>query len=169
MDFVAIDFETANRCHERTYALGLPYVENMEIVDQEYYLIKPTPFYFDAINLSGHGISKGQVETAPTFDQVWKVISSKIQGKQLIAHNASFDFSVLRYALNAYGMPFPSIQYGCTLQLFRKLALPLENNKLSTLGRYYKLSLDHHHVLSDSVVCTDSHRSHERPRTSLSG
>jgi len=153
MDFIAIDFETANRCRESACAIGLTYVENMVIVDQEYFLIKPTPFYFDVINQSVHGISKQQVEEAPTFDKVWEVISAKIHGKQLIAHNASFDFSVLRYALNAYNIPFPSIQYGCTLQLFRKLALPLENNKLSTLARYYNLSLDHHHALSDSVVC----------------
>ena len=153
MNFIAIDFETANRSRESTCAIGLTYVENMVIVDQEYYLIKPTPFYFDIINQSVHGISQQQVEEAPTFDKVWEMISSKIHGKQLIAHNASFDFSVLRYALNAYDIPFPSIQYGCTLQLFRKLALPLENNKLSTLARYYQLSLDHHHALSDSVVC----------------
>lgn len=153
MDFIAIDFETANRCRESACAVGLTFVENMEIVDQEYFLIKPTPFYFDAINQSVHGIGKNQVESAPTFDQVWAKIGAKLQNKQLIAHNASFDFSVLRFALNAYGIPFPDIKYGCTLQLFRKLALPLENNKLSTLAKYYNLSLDHHNALSDSVVC----------------
>jgi len=153
MDFIAIDFETANRCRESACAIGLTYVENMEIVDQEYHLIKPTPFYFDAINQSVHGISKVQVEEAPTFDQVWTKLRDKIHQKQLVAHNASFDFSVLRYALSAYDIPFPDITYGCTLQLFRKLGLPLENNKLSTLARYYNLSLDHHHALSDSVVC----------------
>jgi len=153
MDFVAIDFETANRCRESACAIGLTYVENMEIVDQEYHLIKPTPFYFDAINQSVHGISERKVEESPTFDQVWERIKDKLQQKQLVAHNASFDFSVLRYALKAYNIPLPDITYGCTLQLFRKLGLPLENNKLSTLARYYNLSLDHHHALSDSVVC----------------
>ena len=153
MDFVAIDFETANSRRESACAIGLTYVENMVIVDQEYFLIRPTPFYFDAINQSVHGISEREVESAPTFDQVWTKISSRIHNKQLIAHNASFDFSVLRYVLNAYGIPFPDIKYGCTLQLFRKLALPLENNKLSTLAKYYNLSLDHHNALSDSVVC----------------
>lgn len=153
MDFIAIDFETANRCRESACAIGLTYVENMEIVDQEYHLIKPTPFYFDAINQSVHGISKRQVEESPTFDQVWGKIKDKIHQKQLVAHNASFDFSVLRYALSAYDIPFPDITYGCTLQLFRKLGLPIENNKLSSLARYYNLSLDHHHALSDSVVC----------------
>jgi len=153
MDFVAIDFETANRCRESACAIGLTFVENGEIVDQEYYLIKPTPFYFDAINQSVHGISERQVIQSPTFDHVWEQIKGKLHKKQLVAHNASFDFSVLRYALSAYNIPFPDITYGCTLQLFRKLGLPLENNKLSTLARYYNLSLDHHHALSDSVVC----------------
>jgi DNA polymerase III subunit epsilon len=153
MDFVAIDFETANRCRESACAIGLTYVENMVIVDQEYHLIQPTPFYFDTINQSVHGISKEQVVNAPTFDKVWAKIKDKVQQKQLVAHNASFDFSVLRYALSAYKIPFPDITYGCTLQLFRKLSLPIENNKLSTLARYYNLSLDHHHALSDAVVC----------------
>ncbi|KEO72515.1 exonuclease domain-containing protein [Anditalea andensis] len=153
MDFIAIDFETANRCRESACAIGLTYVENMKIVDQEYHLIKPTPFYFDAINQCVHGITEAQVEDAATFDQVWSRIKDKIHGKQMVAHNASFDFSVLRYALSAYQLPFPEITYGCTLQIFRKVGLPLKNYKLSSLARYYDLKLDHHHALSDSVVC----------------
>lgn len=153
MDFIAIDFETANRCRESACAIGLTYVENMKIVDQEYFLIKPTPFYFDAINKSVHGIGEDEVKLAPIFSELWTNIKAKLQNKYLVAHNASFDLSVLRFALNAYDLPFPDLKYGSTMQLIRKLGLPLENHKLSTLARYYNLQLDHHNALSDSAVC----------------
>jgi DNA polymerase III subunit epsilon len=153
MDFIAIDFETANRYRTSACAIGLTYVRNMEIVDQEYHLIRPVPFHFDRINQQVHGISADQVVSAPTFDELWAGIAPKINNRQLVAHNASFDFSVLRKVLEAYDLPFPNIQYCCSLQLFKKLNLPLPNNRLSSLAHYYNLKLQHHHALSDAQVC----------------
>ena len=44
--FVALDFETANRYRSSVCSIGLVFVENNEIVDTYYHLIKPAPNYY---------------------------------------------------------------------------------------------------------------------------
>ena len=44
--FAALDFETANQYRSSVCSIGLVFVENNEIVDTYYQLIKPAPNYY---------------------------------------------------------------------------------------------------------------------------
>ena len=47
MDFVAIDFETANECRNSACAVGLTRVSNGEIGETDYHLIRPVDLRFE--------------------------------------------------------------------------------------------------------------------------
>ena len=56
MDFVAIDFETANEKRASACSLGITVVKNNKITEEKYWLIKPCPFRFESRNIMIHGI-----------------------------------------------------------------------------------------------------------------
>ena len=73
----------------------------------------------------------------------------------LVAHNATFDLSVLRSCLTAYGIKWKdTVKYLCTVQMGKKL-LPDMSHKLNVMCEHYKISLDHHNAASDSHACAE--------------
>ncbi len=122
MRFTAIDFETANSYRSSICAVGLAIVEDGQIVERHHQLIRPEPLYFDPFNVMVHGITESDVADAPLFDKYWPRLRTLMHGP-LVAHNASFDISVLRHSLDQYGIAYPAINYYCTLVIAR-LAWP---------------------------------------------
>jgi DNA polymerase III subunit epsilon len=111
MDFVTIDFETANDNRASICAAGLAHVRNGEIVETKHWLIQPQNLYFDPINVSIHGITAEDVKDKPRFDQLWDEIRSCFADYVVLAHSASFDMSCLRYVLDSYGIEYPTLDY----------------------------------------------------------
>ncbi len=69
MDFVAIDFETANASRSSVCSMAAVTVENGRIVRSAYSLIRPPVLQFDFRNIQVHGIHPEQVLNKPTLDQ----------------------------------------------------------------------------------------------------
>ena len=65
--FVALDFETANKYRSSVCSIGLVFVENNEIVDTYYQLIKPAPNFYSYFNTQVHGLSQYDTEKAPSL------------------------------------------------------------------------------------------------------
>lgn len=153
MNFVAIDFETANYSPTSACAVGLAIVQKGEIVDTFYSLIKPEPFRF----LSGftviHGISSKDVKDAQTFASLWPEIRELINGRPLLAHNAPFDRTVLKACLKFYGLRFKQPDFLCSLRMARAAFPKAKSNKLSTVCRRLKIPLNHHQAKSDAIAC----------------
>lgn len=63
--FVALDFETANQYRTSVCSIGLVFVENNNIVDTYYQLIKPSPNYYAPFCTQIHGISQHDTQNAP--------------------------------------------------------------------------------------------------------
>ena len=91
MEYVAIDFQTANRWHKSACSVALVTVKDGKIIDTFYSLIRPGILHFDKENTALHGITKEMVKDAPYFDELWPLIKEKINGKTLVAHYAKFD------------------------------------------------------------------------------
>ena len=70
MNFVAIDFETANHNRSSACSIGIAVVKNDEIVETKSFLIHPVPNYYAPINIRIHGISDRDTESSPTFDKL---------------------------------------------------------------------------------------------------
>jgi len=156
MNFVSMDFETANFNRSSACSLALVLVRDSKIVDSFYTLINPKE-YFNPRNIQIHHIRPEDVADAPTFDQVWTHISPLFDNSHLVAaHNASFDNSVLKGTLSNYGIMVPKYLTIDTLRTSRKFYPQLPNHKLNTVSDGLNIDLkNHHNALADSVACAE--------------
>lgn len=155
MNFVAIDFETANRDRASACSVGLVRVAGGVIQDSAGWLIKPpqgTYFLRDFIAI--HGITPSMVQNEPEFPALWPQMKRFIGNDLLVAHNAAFDMNVLRGLLERYSLVTPELYYLCSLATARR-AWTFPSNKLNDLARELGLVLNHHHADSDAKVCAE--------------
>lgn len=102
MDFITIDFETANSSLSSACSIGITSVTNLEISEVFYSLLNPRGQAFDAENISVHHITPDMVENSPALDDLWPEISRFFSPHvPVIAHNVHFDMSVLRLSSTA--------------------------------------------------------------------
>jgi DNA polymerase-3 subunit epsilon len=150
MDFITIDFETATAQRDSPCELGLTFVKNRQIVETKSWLIKPMYDDFDYFNVLIHGIRPEDVADKPEFDVLWDEIKPLIENQFLIAHNAGFDMSVLRRTLEAYQLPFPTLQYSCSYIFSKKVWQGLPAYDLKTLCNANGIVFKHHRAGADS-------------------
>lgn len=153
-NFVAIDFETANKEYTSVCSIGIVIVRNGEIVDRFYSLIQPEPNYYMYWNTRVHGLTEADTDKAPVFPKVWEKIASKVEGLPFVAHNKRFDESCLKAVFRCYQMDYPGYEFHCTCEA-SKVAFPdAENHKLNTISAICGYTLDnHHHALADAEAC----------------
>ncbi|MGF7046008.1 DNA polymerase-3 subunit epsilon [Paenibacillus sp. DS2015] len=152
MDFVAIDFETANANRSSACSLGLVEVQGGIITSEHVWLIDPEQ-PFDYRNIQIHGITESMICGMPTFHELWPTLEPLLQGKQVVAHNASFDMSVLRYCLDKAVVDYPTFQYFCTYLLSKKMLRNVSSYKLNVIAEHYDIPLNHHEALDDARAC----------------
>lgn len=151
LDFVALDFETANTRADSACAIGLVKVSGGEIVERAVHLIRPPSrdFVFTWV----HGLTWRDVERAEDFGQLWPKLAPLLEGAMFIAaHNASFDKGVLNACCATYGLAAPTLPFRCTVQLARR-AWNIRPTKLSDVCRALDIALNHHEALSDAMAC----------------
>ncbi len=149
LNFISIDFETANYRRNSACSLGVVIYDNGNVEKKEW-LIKPEPCEFDPFNIMIHGITEDMVINSPTFEIVWNEIKDLIESSIVVAHNASFDLSVIRYTLEQYKIDYPEIDYLCTMKLAQKAMPGLINYKLNTVSSKMGIKLKHHNALQDA-------------------
>lgn len=153
MNFVAIDFETANEKRNSACSVAVVEVKEGKLYDSFYALIRPPELRFAYRNIEVHGITAQDVRNQPEFPFVWQKLAAYLENKIVIAHNASFDMSVLKHCLQTYSIPMPNFQHCCTVRIARKVWPDLENHKLNTLGNYFHIDFNHHNALDDARTC----------------
>jgi DNA polymerase III subunit epsilon len=155
MNFVAIDFETANEKRSSACALGLVVVTDGVIVEKLSWLIRPPELYFNPYNTYIHGITKKDVIDKPEFDQLWVTLREYLEGKTIVAHNASFDLSVLRSILDTYNIPYPELRYFCTVTIAKNVWPDLLNHRLNSVAQRLGLKFKHHDAVEDAFVAAE--------------
>jgi DNA polymerase-3 subunit epsilon len=156
LDFVAIDFETANGSPASACAVGLVRVRGGKIVDGFESMFKPPALYnwFSPGNIAVHGITPSMIDSAPDYAEVLGQMLKFVDEDVLIAHNAAFDMGVLRASAEAIGEKLPPISYSCSLQIARK-TYNLDGYRLNQVA--YAVGheeFDHHNALADSDACS---------------
>lgn len=160
LDFVAIDFETANSYRASVCAVGLAWVRDGAVVDQQEWLIKPAAHIgggeFSSWNVRIHGIKPQTVAAAPTFAQLYPELMQAIGGDTLVAHNASFDRSCIAKACAAFGLRAPANAWTCTMQRARRQLPQLPNHKLPTVAAALGVTqIRHHDAADDALVAAE--------------
>jgi DNA polymerase III subunit epsilon len=128
-------------------------IENGGVVDVREQLIRPRDLRFAPRNVGIHGIRPEHVADQPEFPAVWPMLAQLLSDRIVLAHNASFDLSVLRAVLDLYSLPWPRLTYICTVRLSQAAWPNLPNHRLPTMAYFLGLPLDHHKASSDAAAC----------------
>lgn len=154
-NFTAFDIETPNRKNASICSIGIYHVKVDGSVVNKEYLINPED-YFEDSNINIHGINEEMVVDAPRFPEVWNYISGFFSDCIVLAHQASFDLSVIFKTLNKYNIETPNIKYICTFQKARRHIDKNSCNSysLDSLCSILGVQLNKHHkALDDATAC----------------
>lgn len=155
LDFVAIDFETANKYLTSVCSVGIVIVHDGIITERFYSLVRPEPEWYAYYHTRIHGMKANDTKDARVFPFVWQEIAPKVEGLPFVAHGALFEKGCLEALFRMYQMDYPDYEFHCTHQASRK-AFPdlLPNHKLPTVALHCGFDLsNHHHALADAEAC----------------
>ncbi len=156
MKTIAIDFETANEQRGSACSVGLAWIEDGVVTRVEERLIRPREMRFSGMNIAIHGIRPEHVEDAPEFPEVMDEFIDDFRGATMIAHNASFDFSVWRACLDGYRQAYPELTYLCSLKMSQRIWPHFLSHRLNILAEHLGLRFVHHNAAEDAAVCAQA-------------
>ncbi len=146
MKTIAIDFETANEERGSACSVGLAWIEDGVITRVEERLIRPKEMRFSHFNIAVHGIRPADVEDAPEFPEVMEEFVDEFREATMIAHNAAFDFSVMRASFDKYRQSYPSLSYFCSVKMAQRVWPSLPSHKLNIIAHHLQLRFVHHNA-----------------------
>lgn len=153
LNYVVLDFETANGSRTSPCSIGMVKYLNGEKHSEYYQLINPEEDFY-ASNIRVHGIYPEDVWESPNWLEVYPSIINFIGDLPVAAHFATFDINVFRATTEKYNLPLPANLYFCSCVLSQKI-LPLRSHKLNLVADYFGITFEHHHALEDSIVAAD--------------
>ncbi|RTY95076.1 exonuclease domain-containing protein [Flavobacterium sp. GT3R68] len=123
-----------------------------EIVDQFISLVNPEiPIQPFVVKLTG--INNAMLRSAPKFFEVAKRIIEMTNDCVLVAHNASFDYRILRTEFRRLGYDFNQ-QTLCTVELSKKLMPEQTSHSLGKLVRALGIPMADRHRASGDAMAT---------------
>ncbi|MGO3652058.1 exonuclease domain-containing protein [Vagococcus sp.] len=153
VNFVAIDFETANQNRASACSVGLVKIINGEVQDTFYSLINPED-EFDYFNISIHGITSDMVSNSPTYPDVISQINTFVSGFPLVAHYAPFDMGVIRDSNDRYNIKNFKANYFDSYYLSKQYIQSI-SYKLDYLSGQLGFNFKHHNALEDAMACAN--------------
>lgn len=151
--YVVLDFETPNKNNNRISQIGLLFVRN-GLIDKNYSSLINPETGFNKINVNLTNISAADVAQSPTFNDYWPHIKSLLENNVIVAHNASFDLTVLCKTLFHYGINLPEIRYVCTYTESLNMIPELSKHNLAALADYFNISQSNaHNAEDDAYTC----------------
>lgn len=152
--FAIVDTETTggNPAQDRIMEIAIFIHDGEKVVDEFSTLINPekpiSPFI---IGLTG--ISNEMVAHAPTFSQVADKIFDLTDQNIFVAHNARFDYGVMRREFRRLGIRFQRKQL-CTVSLSRKMLPDLKSYSLGKLCREIGINIKMRHRATGDAEAT---------------
>lgn len=153
MRVVALDFETANEARSSPCSIGLAWIADGEVTRIEHHYIRPPGNRFASFNMAFHGIRPEHVADADEWPEVLERLRPELEGALVLAHNASFDVSVIRRTCEHYDVPAPGFDYLCTVQVARGVWPDLPSHKLNVVCGHLSVDFKHHDAAGDAYAC----------------
>ena len=127
--------------------------DGLEVVDQFISLVNPEiPIQPFVVKLTG--INNAMLRSAPKFFEVAKRIIEITSGCIIVAHNASFDYRILRTEFKRLGYDFQAKTL-CTVELSKKLIPEQPSYSLGKLVRALGIPMaDRHRASGDAMATT---------------
>lgn len=148
--FAAIDFEIATPSWATACAIGVVLVDDGAVTDEHRLLIRPPDNRYGELHVALHGITPHDTADAPDFPEVWSRVADLIGERVAVAHNAAFDFGVVRQSAAHWGYACPELSFACTYRLAQRAWPNRRTYRLDALTADLGVALDHHDPLSDA-------------------
>lgn len=154
MNFVSLDFETANNKKGCAISIGMAlHDEDGNVLDTYYSLICPYVKFFDGSMTQVHGLNPRDCIASPTFKELEEDIISFIGSNLVVAHFAAFDMGVLKGCYEAYDLEIPRIYYADSIRAAHMIDAEFDNYKLTTLSKALNLPYNAHVAIDDAINC----------------
>lgn len=152
--YAILDIETTGGQYneEGITEIAIYKYDGHEVVDQFISLINPEkPIQPFVVKLTG--INNAMLRSAPKFYEVAKRIVEITDGCIIVAHNAQFDYRVMRSEFERLGYPFER-QTLCTVELSQKLLPEQPSHSLGKLVRALGIPMSDRHRASGDALAT---------------
>ena len=152
--YVVFDIETTgfSPLVNKIIEIGAVKVEKGNITERFSTFVNPeVPIPFHIENLTG--IKDDMVITAPVIAEVIPEFLAFCDGAVMVAHNADFDMSFIKYNCDRLSIPY-DFTIADTVAMARMLLPNLNRFKLDTVARALNISLENHHRAVDDAACT---------------
>lgn len=152
--FVVFDLETTgfSPSKNQIIEIGAVKVVNGSITERFSTFVNPkVPIPFEIEQLTS--INDDMVLDAPVIDEILPKFMEFCQDAVMVAHNADFDMSFIKYNCSALGLDCEKTVLD-TVALSRVLLPSLNRFKLDTVAKALNISLAHHHRAVDDAACT---------------
>ena len=160
MDFVAIDFETANRSKSSICQVGIVRYRGGMLVETWSALVNPEDDFEDAYHSDLHGIQADHVVAAPKFPEVYPVIKRLIEGERCVYHGDGNDPGYLENACVRYSLNNLSeyCEWVSTLKMARSAWPDAHDHSLATLSQMIGHHLEKAHDALEDALCVFNFR-----------
>ena len=148
------DVETPSCHHDRICEIGVVRIEAGEVVFRQSFLVDPECDFSD-MNIRIHGIRPETVRGKPTFPQIWAHLKPYFCDGIVVAHNATFDLTVLYKTLVAYGLDLQPIRYIDTCSMVFDFYPHAPNSRLNCVCEMLNIHLEHHDAGSDAEAAAE--------------
>ncbi|MGB5378604.1 exonuclease domain-containing protein [Muriicola sp.] len=152
--YAILDIETTGGKYneEGITEIAIHKFDGQQVLDQFITLVNPEreiqPF---VVNLTG--INSKMLQTAPKFHEVAKRIVEITENTVLVAHNAQFDYRILRTEFRRLGYNFERKTL-CTVDLAKKLIPEAESHSLGKLVRSLGIPVSDRHRANGDALAT---------------
>jgi DNA polymerase-3 subunit epsilon len=150
MNFVALDFETANPSLDSICQIGIVVFVEGCVAETWETLVDPED-YFDGWNISIHGIDESHVIGAPKFPEISQRLCDLLAG-QIVIHHTPFDKVALARAFEKHQLLEVSCQWLDTSRVVRR-AWPEFSHRgygLKNVAKTLGIDFKHHSAQEDA-------------------
>jgi DNA polymerase-3 subunit epsilon len=152
--YAIIDIETTGGQYnaEGITEIAIYKFDGHEVIDQFISLVNPEiPIQPFVVKLTG--INNAMLRSAPKFYEIAKRIIEITQDCIMVAHNASFDYRILKTEFKRLGYDFDKNTL-CTVELSKKLIPELPSYSLGKLVRSLGIPMTDRHRASGDAMAT---------------
>lgn len=150
-ELAVLDFETSglNSKQSRVIEVAVVSMNSQGEITEEYStLVNPGDGNVGMTMI--HHISPRMVESAPSFGEIAEDLKSRLQGRVVVAHNATFEEDFLEQEFKRVGVKLPKFRALDTLQFFPRHLPNLPNYQQGTVLSELGIETDEHTALGDT-------------------
>lgn len=154
MHYVVVDIETTGGTPKssKITEIAMYKTDGKEIIDEYVTLLDPEmPIPEFIVRLTG--ISDRMVENAPKFYEVAKKIIEFSEGCIFVAHNVSFDYTVIRHEFKSLGFDY-RMPHLCTVRASKYILPGHASYSLGKLARSLEIEINGRHRAGGDALAT---------------